>query len=214
LELEGTVKFSFLPGEVKFYDYFEQASDNLLDASRLLLQLFENFENVEEQVAQITELEHRGDFIVHEVTTLLPRTLITPIDLIDIQRLVSAVDDAVDAVHHVAIRLVIYQIADVKKPARRLAHLILESAQELNAAIKGLRDKRQYDRVREHIVQINTLENNADRVLDDGVTALVAHREDIFDFIRWKEVYELLEATTDRIEDAGDVIQNVIIANA
>jgi hypothetical protein len=208
------LNFSFLPAEVKFYDYFEQASANLLDGARLLQVLLDDYQNVEEQVAQITEIEHRGDFIVHEVTSLLPRTLITPIDGDDIQRLVSSVDDALDAVQAVAQRLQIYQIDEVRKPARRLAHLILESAQELDQAIKGLRDKKQYGQIRERIVQINTLENNGDRVLYDGLSSLVAHREDIFDFIRWKEIYELLEATTDRIEDAGDVIQRVIIANA
>jgi len=208
------LSFFFLPTEVKFYDYFEQASANLLDGARLLQTLLDDFQNVDEQVGQITEVEHRGDFIVHEVTSLLPRTLITPIDGDDIQRLVSAVDDAVDAVHAVAERLVIYQVTDIRKPARRLAHLIYESAQQLDLAIKGMRDKKQYPQVRERIVEINTLENNGDRVLYDGLTALVAHREDIFDFIRWKEIYELLEATTDRIEDAGDVIQRVIIANA
>jgi uncharacterized protein Yka (UPF0111/DUF47 family) len=101
----------------------------------------------------------------------------------------------------------------VRKPAKRLAHLIVESAQELDAAIKGLRDKKLFNQVRERIVQINTLENNGDRVLYDGLTALVSHRDDVFDFIRWKEIYELLEATTDRIEDAGDVIQRVLVAN-
>jgi predicted phosphate transport protein (TIGR00153 family) len=208
------LNFSFLPTEVKFYDYFEQASANLLDGARLLQTLLDDYQNVEEQVAQITEVEHRGDFIVHEVTSLLPRTLITPIDGDEIQRLVSAVDDALDAVQAVAQRLFIYQVTDIRKPARRLAHLIYESAQQLDLAMKGMRDKKQYQQVRERIVEINTLENNGDRVLYDGLTALVAHREDIFDFIRWKEIYELLEATTDRIEDAGDVIQRVLIANA
>jgi len=208
------LKFAFLPAEVKFYDYFEQASANLLEGARLLQNLLDDYQNVEEQVGQINEVEHRGDFIVHEVTNLLPRTLITPIDGDDIQRLVSSVDDALDAVQAVAQRLVIYQVTDIRKPARRLAHLIFESAQQLDQAMKGMRDKKQYAQVRERIVQINTLENNGDRVLYDGLTALVAHREDIFDFIRWKEIYELLEATTDRIEDAGDVIQRVMIANA
>jgi hypothetical protein len=207
------VNFSFLPAEVKFYDYFEQASGNLLEGARLLQNLLDDYQNVEEMVAQITEIEHRGDFIVHEVTDLLPRTLITPIDSDDIQRLVSSVDDALDAVYAVAQRLLIYQITDVRKPAKRLAHLIVESAQELDAAIKGLRDKRKFNQVRERIVQINTLENNGDRVMYDGLIALVSHREDVFDFIRWKEIYELLEATTDRIEDAGDVIQRVLVSN-
>ena len=211
--MEVLVNFSFLPAEVKFYDYFERASSNLLEGARLLQNLLDDYQNVEEMVGQITEIEHRGDFIVHEVTDLLPRTLITPIDADDIQRLVSSVDDALDAVYSVAQRLLIYQISDIRKPAKRLAHLIVESAQELDAAIKGLRDKRQFNQVRERIVQINTLENNGDRVLYDGLTALVSHREDIFDFIRWKEIYELLEATTDRIEDAGDVIQRVLVSN-
>ncbi len=208
------MNFSFLPGEVKFYDYFERACDNLLECAKLLLDLLENPENLDEKVAQITEVEHRGDFIVHEVTNLLPRTLITPFDPDEILRLISALDDAVDSIQAVAERIKIYQINGVRKPARRLGSLIMESATELDQAIKGLRDKRQYEQVRMHIVQINTLENNGDRVLHDGLSTLVEHRDDIFDFIRWKEVYELLEATTDRIEDAGDVIQRVMIANA
>ncbi len=209
------MNFSFLPGEVKFYDYFERASANLLEGARLLQKLFENLENIEEQVAKITEIEHQGDFIVHEVTTLLPRTLITPLDSEDIQRLVSSVDDALDTVHAVAERLVIYQVKDIKKPARRLANLIVESATELDEAVKALRSKKNYDQIRERIVQINTLENNGDRVLYDGLSNLVAaHRGDMFEFISWKEIYELLEQVTDRIEDAGDVIQKVLIANA
>lgn len=208
------MNFSFLPAEVKFYDYFEKASSNLVEGARLLKNLVEDYQNAEEQIGQITEIEHKGDFIVHEVTELLPRTLITPIDPEDIMRLVSALDDALDAIQAAAQRLTIYQVTEVKKPARRLAGLIFESSQELDAAIKGLRDKREYVHIRERVVQINTLENNGDRVLYDGLSSLVAHRDDMFEFMRWKEIYELLEATTDRIEDAGDIILRVTIANA
>lgn len=63
-------------------------------------------------------------------------------------------------------------------------------------------------------MQINTIENNADRVLEDALRNLVSKRDDLFEFIAWKEIYELLEQTTDRMEDAGDVIQRVIISNA
>jgi len=208
------LKFSFLPAEVKFYDFFEKACTNLLDGAQMLQKLLDEYKDVNEIAAQITEIEHRGDFIVHEVTNLLPRTLITPIDSDDIQRLICSIDDALDTIDAVAQRLVIYDITDIKKPARRLGHLIVESAQELDLAIKDLSDKKKYDQIRERIVQINTLENTGDRILTEGLSNLVAHREDIFDLIRWKEIYELLEAATDRIEDAGDVILKVLIANA
>jgi predicted phosphate transport protein (TIGR00153 family) len=185
-----------------------------MEGARMLQNLMDNYDDVENQVAQISEVEHRGDFIVHEVTELLPRTLITPIDNDDIQRIIVAVDDALDAIEEVAVQLSIYQVTEVKEPARRLARLITEGAKELHDAMHGLRDKRYFDEVHEHIVQINTLENTGDRILREGLRDLVAHRDDLFDLIRWKEIYGLLEDTTDRIEDAGDVLQKVIIANA
>jgi predicted phosphate transport protein (TIGR00153 family) len=208
------LKFSFLPVEVKFFDHFQAATTNLLEAARLLQKLLDDYHDVEEVVAQLTELEHRGDFIVHEVTSLLPRTLITPFDGQDIQRLIDAVDDALDTIHAAAVRLSIYQITEVRKPAKRLARLIVEGAGELDIAIKSLNDKKLYPQIKERIVQINTIENTGDRVMEEGLRTLVERREDVFDLIRWKEIYELLEQATDQLEDAGDVIQRVMIANA
>ncbi len=208
------MRISFLPTEVKFFDYFEQASKNLVDGAVALKKLLDDYHDVDEVQAQITEIEHRGDFIVHDITNLLPKSLITPIDSDDIQRLTFAIDDALDALHAAVTRLSIYQVTEIKKPARRLAALILEGATELDLAVKGLRDKKMYAEIRERIVQINTIENNGDRVFEDALRSLVSHREDIFEFVSWKEIYELLEQTTDRMEDAGDVIQRVLISNA
>lgn len=208
------MKFSFLPVEGKFFDLFASATANLLDAARLLQRIFDDYHDIEDAVAQMTELEHKGDFIVHEVTNLLPRTLITPFDPDDIQRIIDAIDDTLDTIHAAVGRLAIYQVLEIKKPAKRLAKLVVEGATELDVAIKGLQDKKQYPQVRERIVQINTLENTGDRILEDGLRSLVERREDLFDLIRWKEIYELLEQATDRLEDAGDVIQRVMIANA
>ena len=208
------MNFSFLPGEVKFYDYLQKATANLLAAAHVLQQLLDHCPDVPALVQEIARIEHEGDLIVHEITNLLPRTLITPIDSEDIQHLISAIDDALDGVDAAAQCLVTYQITDIKPPARELARLITESVQELEIAIRKLPSKRLYAQVRTHIVQINTLENEGDRALQEALSDLVAHRDDMFDFIRWKEIYELLEKTTDYVEDAGDVIQRVMIANA
>ncbi len=209
------MNFSFLPADVRFYDYFEKASDNLVEVAKLQVDLLDHCDDMENQVARITEAEHRGDFIVHEVMELLPRTLLTPIDPEEIQHLITSIDDATDSIEETAENLLIYQVKDVREPARKLARLIGQGAQELRQALAGLRDKRTYKEAHEHIVEINTLENNGDRILRDALTQLVTCcREDSFELIRWKEIYGLLEATTDRIEDAGDVIQRVIIANA
>ncbi len=208
------MRFSILPVEGKFFDHYAAASANLLDAARLLQRLLEDYHDVDEAVAQMTELEHKGDFIVHEITNLLPRTLITPFDPEDIQRIIDAIDDSLDTIHAAVGRLSIYQVTEIKKPAKRLAKLIVEGASELDLAIKGLQDKKEYPKVKERIVQINTLENTGDRILEEGLRSLAERRDDLFDLIRWREIYELLEQATDRLEDAGDVIQRIMLANA
>ena len=97
-------KFQFLPAETKFYEWFEKATGNLLEAAEALEDLLDHYEQVESKVARITELEHRGDFIVHEVMHLLMHTLIIPLDGEDVERLISALDDSVDKIEATAVR--------------------------------------------------------------------------------------------------------------
>ena len=207
------VNFQFLPAETKFYDWFEKASANLLEAAQELQDLFDRYDNVESRVAHITELEHKGDFIVHEVMHLLMHTLIIPLDSEDIERLISALDDALDGIEATAVRMLIFRIEKPTERARQLASLIRSGAHELHLAMPNLREKKNFRQVNAHIIEINTLENNGDRVLRDALVEIVAHKDDMFNFVRWKEIYEMLEEATDRMEDVADVLQRVIIKN-
>jgi uncharacterized protein len=209
-----SLNFSFLPAEVKFYEYLQQASEILLEGATTLQFMLDHMDQAEELALKISEIEHKGDQVVHEVTNLLPKTLITPIDPDDIQRLINTVDDALDAVNATAQRMLVYKVKKPTSTAQTLTRLIVECSKELTFVFKILGDKKSYPKVREHIVRINTLENEGDIACYAGLKELVAEKDEIFNFIRWKEIYELMESTTDRIEDTGDVIQKVIIANA
>ena len=206
-------KFQFLPAETKFYEWFEKATANLLEAADLLQDLLDHFENVDSKVARITELEHRGDFIVHEVMHLLMHTLIIPLDSEDIERLISALDDTMDAIEASAVRMVIFRIEAPTERARQIGQLIRSGAVEIHEAMPNLREKKNFRLVAEHIREINTIENNGDRVLREALVDIVSHKDDIFNLIRWKEIYEMLEETTDRMEDVADVLQRVVIKN-
>ena len=207
------MKFQFLPAETRFYEWFEKSAGNLLEAAEALQDLFDNYEQVDNKVARITELEHRGDFIVHEVTHLLMHTLIIPLDSEDIERLTSAMDDAVDKIEATAVRMVIFRIEKPTDRARQLAQLIRSGAKELHMAMPNLREKKHFRLVTEHIKEINTIENNGDRVLREALVEIVNHKDDLFNLVRWKEIYEMLEEVTDRMEDVADVLQRVVIKN-
>ena len=206
-------KFQFLPAETKFYEWFEKATANLVEAADALQNLLDHYENVDAKVARITELEHRGDLIVHEVMHLLMHTLIIPLDSEDIERLISALDDTMDAIEASAVRMVIFRIEAPTERARQLGQLIRSGAVELQEAMRHLREKKNFRLVAEHIKEINTIENNGDRVLREALVEIVSHKEDMFNLIRWKEIYEMLEETTDRMEDVADVLQRVVIKN-
>jgi uncharacterized protein len=207
------VKFQFLPAETRFYEWFEKASANVLEAAEALQDLFDHYERVENKVARITELEHRGDFIVHEVMNLLMHTLIIPLDSEDVERLISALDDTVDKIEATAVRMLIFRIEAPTETARQMAHLIRSGASELHMAMPNLREKKNFRLVTEHIKEINTIENNGDLLLREALVDIVSHKDDLFNLIRWKEVYEMLEETTDRMEDVADVLQRVVIKN-
>lgn len=207
------MKFQFLPAETKFYEWFEKATANLVEAADALQDLLDNYEHVEAKVAHITELEHRGDFVVHEVMHLLMHTLIIPLDSEDIERLISALDDTMDAIEAAAVRMVIFRIEAPTERARQLGQLIRSGAAELHEAMPNLREKKHFRLVTEHIREINTIENNGDRVLREALVDIVSHKDDLFNLIRWKEIYEMLEETTDRMEDVADVLQRVVIKN-
>jgi predicted phosphate transport protein (TIGR00153 family) len=206
--------FSLLPSQTKFFDLFEQAGDNLLEGARLLQDLLDDYVDIEKKVATLTDIENKGDSIVHEVTDLANVSLIAPIDHEDTQQLITAVDDALDEIESVAVRISIFQIKKPTKLARQLGVLIYKCAKEVNAVFPSLRNSRQLDKIRGHIVRINDFEHEADQIFWQALREVSAKRDDAFHFIIWKEIYERLESVTDRMEDIGDILQRVLIKNA
>lgn len=213
--------FQILPSETRFFDWFEKGASNLLVAARALHTLTTNYTDVQAGVARITEIEHNGDFIVHETIDLLNRTFITPIDSADIHALTSAIDDVVDRIEAAADSMLLYRIERPTPAAVRLCEIVVASAEAVERAMPMLRDKRRAADLRACTVEINRLENQADRVLRDALDELLADPEALkrdtarlFELIRWKEIYDQLEEATDGCEDVADVLLAVAMKQA
>ncbi len=204
-------RFQILPTEDRFFTLFEQHASTLVLAAQRLRGLVEDYTDVEGKFAQLTEAEHQGDFITHEIIDLARRSFTTPFDTEDITKIASAVDDTIDRIEQAGDSLLLWQIERPKPDAIKLARIIEESAGQIAAAMPNLRDKRKFPQVREHIVEVNRLENDADRVLRGALSALLADHKDIFELIRWKEIYEQLEDATDRCEDIADALEGVTV---
>jgi uncharacterized protein len=208
------VRISLMPREYKFYELFEQGASNMVRASLKLKELVDNWQNIEAIVAEITEIEHQGDSITHQVMAQLHRSFITPFDREDISLLVGSIDDVADFIQSAADSMLVYKVDRPKPHAIELADIIVKSAQEVQLAINQLRRPGEYKQMLEKCVEINRLENMADRVFRTALGGLFEGDTDIKEIIKWREIYEHMESATDRCEDVADVLEGVALKNA
>jgi predicted phosphate transport protein (TIGR00153 family) len=154
--------------------------------------------------------ERNGDEVTHRLFERLRQTFITPFDPEDIQSLASALDDVLDSVEDATFRIVAYRIDPIPAPAVELGEMIANSCQALARALRALQEKRS---VMEDCIEVNRLEEQADAVERTMLADLFSSGIDAVSLIKLKDLYELLESTTDRCEDVADVIQNIAVKN-
>jgi uncharacterized protein len=200
-----------IPRETKFFDMFNEMAHNLTEGARLMKSLLEDYRDVPAQVARLKDIEHRGDDMTHALLTKLNSTFITPFDREDIHRLASSIDDVLDLLNAAGDRMIVYKIHAVPPETAQLAALIVQQSVEIERAVAGL-EKQQH--VLEHCVEINRIENEADRITRDAVGHLFDTEKDPIQLIKIKELFETLELATDKAEDAANVLEAVILKSA
>ena len=203
--------FRLIPREAKFFDLFEQQGANIVAAARVLEELVHDYANAKAKAEQIKDLEHAGDTLTHELVKRLNTTFITPIDREDIYALASRLDDVLDLIDAVADRLLLYKISKPTEGCVEMARVIVKTAEETERAVRCLRDLSPY--YHKHCIEVNRLENAADRLLRDLLAGLFEGVEPI-EVIKWKEIYETMESVTDRCEDVVNVIEGIVLKMA
>ena len=206
-------KISLIPREENFFGLFEASAQNMVKAAQKLLELVVTWDNVEGRVSEITELEHQGDTIAHQIMEQLHRTFVTPFDREDIALLAHTLDDVTDFIHAAVDAMFLYKVGRPGKPAKELSEIILQAATEVERAMPFLRRSGKLKQVLEPCVEINRLENIADEIYRSAIADLFVNTENIADVIKWREIYEHMESATDRCEDVSNVLEGVALKN-
>jgi predicted phosphate transport protein (TIGR00153 family) len=204
-------RLALIPQERRFYDLFEQAAANLVQAATQLVDLLEHFQDVPQKVQRVRDLEHVGDNITHELMALLHRTFVTPLDREDISLLAHSLDDVMDFMDAAAISMLIYRIKAPTEKARQLARLIVQCTEVVDHAIKKLRNRGGFRDILNDAIELNRLENEADQVLREALMELFDNHTNPVEIIKWREIYEQLESATDRCEDVANILEGVVL---
>ncbi len=216
MRIDG-VLHALLPKDTKFFEYLEKDVDNLLNAAKLFQELMSNSISKEERaqkIRRIEEYEHKGDELSHQMFSALGSTFITPFDREDIHELTSKLDDVLDYIQGASNRLTLYHIDTLLPEQERLAAMVHDAVVELHTAIPCLRDFRNSAAIRECLVKINSIENEADDLFERAIASLFETCKDAIVLMKHKELLVSLETATDQCEDAANAIESIMVKNA
>ena len=200
--------FRLIPREEKFYDDFRALAEELQHGAQLLEEMLAPERPIWDKADEIKEVEHKCDFLTHEIIQRLNRTFVTPIDREDIHELARSLDDVMDAIDASATLVRLYRLDTVRFGARELAHIITSSANQVYLALQALGKNKS---LASHSVEINRLENEADRLHQLAVSRLFDEAADPILVMKWKETLDFLEDATDRCEDVANVLEGVVV---
>jgi hypothetical protein len=205
------VAFRLIPREERFFDDFVALAEQIRHGGTLLEEMLAPDHPIWDKADEIKEVEHKCDFLTHEVIQRLHRTFVTPLDREDIHALARTLDDVMDAIDASASIIRLYQIEHVRPDARELGRIIAASTEQVVKAMKALERRKG---VAEPAVEINRLENEADRAHQAAVRRLFEEERDPVVIMKWKEVLDFLEEATDRCEDVANVLEGVVVKHA
>lgn len=204
----------FVPREAKFFDMFNKAAGLMVEGSKELNALIDDLSHSEARAKAIKEIEHMADKVTHEAVEALHATFITPLDRDDIFRLVSKMDDIMDYIDAASQRCHLFDIRTVTPEVRELAEIIVRSTEEVRKAVGGLENMKNSAQVISYCVEISRLENEADHVMRAGMAKLFREEMGYKEFIKLKEILELLESVTDRCKDVGNIVEGIVLDHA
>jgi hypothetical protein len=204
--------FGLIPKEEKFFVLFKEMTTNIIEGARLLKEMMDHFDDPQGSQKKIKDVEHKGDHITHDIIKKLNKSFVTPLDREDIYALSAALDDILDLIDASAQRFVMYNVEKPTQEAKELTFIILKSCEAVAKGVAQLGGK--FEHIAEYCVEVNALENEADRVCREAVSRLFDEEKDPIQLIKWKEIYETLERATDKCEDAANILESVVVKNA
>ena len=205
-------RFSLIPKEEQYFVLFRQMTSYIYDAaSKLAEMLADKNGDYREYLKQIKAIEHACDELTHSISKKLNSSFITPFDREDIYMLSGSLDDIVDLIDDAARAMVMYNVRESTDYARQFGDVLQRMAVQLHEIVSTLERP---SGIAPRLVELHRLENEGDDLYHEALGELFQGTPDPLTVIKWKEIYEKLEAAVDRCERTAHIIESIIIKHA
>lgn len=199
-----------------YYDNFLECAQLARKAAYFLKEKLTDFkpEEMEENLESIHKIEHDADEKKHQLTDKLSKAFITPIEREDIVSLSYNIDELTDKAEEVFIRIYMNNVQSIRPDALNMLDIVIKCTEEVCTLIKEFADFRHSKKLNDSIIQINSLEEQADKIYFSSMRALHTEASDILDVLAWREIYTYLEKCADACEHVADVVEEVVMKNS
>ena len=206
--------FGFLvPKDRKFFPLFNEAADNLVLASELLIKLMGENDLTQREVyiKEIKDAEHQGDDITHKLLVQLNGTFITPFDREDIHQLISTMDDVVDYIHTASTRVHFYKLPTFPEEFVKIADYILAANKEIQLVLRSVKNASDFLKFAESCATISTYESEVDYLYQEYLSELFEKETNAINLIKKRDILASLEKAIDKCDDVANVFSSIIV---
>jgi len=210
--LNSVLQF-LVPKDSKFFPMFINVADNLLHGSNTFKTLVTINDEIkrEEIIKQVKEIENKGDVFTKEIFNELHGSFITPFDRQDIQEMANSIDNVLDNINKTCQRILLYKPKRLPVELAKISEILIECSQLILYSMKGIKNVKNFEKIKEACIRINALENLGDDYYHEGLIDLFENEKDPIELIKKKEILQAVERAIDSAEDVSDVIKAIII---
>jgi hypothetical protein len=201
----------FIPREEQFFDFFEELVAKIEEGAKFFLEMAEQYEYSDKSISRLKQIEHEADVITHKTYEKMHKTFLTPLDREDIYDLVNKMDSVIDMIEASAMRMNLYKVKSPSSAVIEMARIIDKAVKKIKIIVHAMRDMKNARMILDACVEINTLENDGDMVLRTTMVQLFECEKDVFELIKWKEIFERLEEAIDVCEDVSNIAEGIVL---
>ena len=205
------MRLKFIPREKAFFAQFTRAAENMLEGARLLQRMVGDFSDPKASAAAIVDVEHAGDAITHEIINTLNSTFVTPIDREDIHALTAGLDDVLDYIEAASDMLVLHHVEAPTEAVQSQAAVLVRACEAVLECVRRLESFKGLEPFWE---QVHEIEKEGDRIFRQTVADLFDGRHKAMDVLKWKGIYDEVEAAIDQCEKIADTLEAIVLKNA
>lgn len=198
-----------------FFENFVESAEVSCEAARALKEILVNFDAgaLEQKMAELHEIEHKGDRKRHETTKAIVRAFITPIEREDILKLSQNIDDVTDVVEEILIRIYMNNVTEIRPDALEFVDIVIACCDAMKEMLEEFHNFKKSKKLHDLIININRLEEDGDDLYVKCMRRLHTTETDPLVILAWREVYEFFEKCCDTCENVADIIESIAIGN-